>query len=185
MSFGTCGKRRSHTPHYLAVARYGAWLVDVRPEPLIKEADRESFAAAAEAAVACGWRYAVAARWREQPSRAWTRWRRGVGRGPIRWGFGRCCSPWRRAGGGPGELVAATGWEPVARAQLLHLLWSRQLGVDLAGPLEDRSFVMSAGETGRWPRRRCWAPPSAPGWCWTGRNGRSSAANDTWVRSSR
>ncbi|WP_254594753.1 hypothetical protein [Streptomyces sp. 8P21H-1] len=34
-----------------------------------------------------------------------------------------------------GELAAATGCEPVARAQLLHLLWSRQLGVDLAGPL--------------------------------------------------
>ncbi|MEU3521138.1 hypothetical protein ABZ770_38790 [Streptomyces sp. NPDC006654] len=65
ISFGTCGKRRTHTPDYLAVTRRGVWLIDVRPEPLIKEADRESFAAAAEMAVACGWRYAVAARWRE------------------------------------------------------------------------------------------------------------------------
>jgi hypothetical protein len=48
-----------------------------------------------------------------------------------------------------GELAAATGCEPVARAQLLHLLWSRQLGVDLVGPLQDRSLVLLAGETGR------------------------------------
>lgn len=61
ISFATCGKRRAHTPDYLAVTRRGVWLIDVRPEPLIKEADRESFAAAAEVAVACGWRYAVAA----------------------------------------------------------------------------------------------------------------------------
>jgi hypothetical protein len=50
---------------YLAVTRRGVWLIDVRPEPLIQESDRESFAATAEVAVACGWRYAVAARWRE------------------------------------------------------------------------------------------------------------------------
>lgn len=62
ISLGTSGKRRSHTPDYLAVTRHGVLLIDVRPEPLIKEADRESFAAAAEVAVAWGWRYAVAAR---------------------------------------------------------------------------------------------------------------------------
>ncbi|MEV6808951.1 hypothetical protein [Streptomyces sp. NPDC051132] len=62
ISFGTCGERRSHTPDYLAVTRHGVRLIDVRAEPLIKGADRESFAAAA---VACGWHYAVAARWRE------------------------------------------------------------------------------------------------------------------------
>jgi hypothetical protein len=34
-------------------------------EPRIEDKDAESFAAAAEAALACGWRYTVAARWRE------------------------------------------------------------------------------------------------------------------------
>ncbi|WP_329468072.1 hypothetical protein [Streptomyces sp. NBC_01431] len=34
------------------MARRGVQLIDVRPEPLFKEADRESFAAAAEVAVA-------------------------------------------------------------------------------------------------------------------------------------
>ncbi|MFI6730885.1 hypothetical protein [Streptomyces atratus] len=48
-----------------------------------------------------------------------------------------------------GELAAATGCEPVTRAQLLHLLWSRRLGLDLASPLGDCSVVVPAGETGR------------------------------------
>src|SRR5437870_477551 len=59
------GKNRGHTPDFLAVTRAGTWLIDVRPEPLIEDKDAESFAAAAEAALACGWRYTVAARWRE------------------------------------------------------------------------------------------------------------------------
>jgi hypothetical protein len=62
ISFGTCGKRRSDIPDYLAVTHRGVWLIDIRPEALVKGADRESFAAIA---VACGWRYAAAARWRE------------------------------------------------------------------------------------------------------------------------
>ena len=65
LRFTTARKSREHTPDFLAVTRSGTWLIDVRPEPLIGKEDRESFAAAAEAAVACGWRYAVAARWRE------------------------------------------------------------------------------------------------------------------------
>ncbi|MER6141877.1 hypothetical protein ABT174_17760 [Streptomyces sparsogenes] len=147
---------------------------------MIKEADRESLAAATEVAVACGWRYAVAARWREHayagldamPSRRRLR-SEALGLRPVLLA--------ETAGGRrSGELAAATGCAPVARAQLLHLLWSRQLGVDLAGPLEDRSVVMSAAETGRWPRWQCWTSPSTPGWCRTGRFGRSSAANDTW-----
>ncbi|MER5832779.1 hypothetical protein ABT116_18450 [Streptomyces sp. NPDC002130] len=65
ISFGTCGKRRCHIPHYLAVTHHGVWLIDIRPEALIKGTDREPFAAIAEVAVACGWRYAAAALWRE------------------------------------------------------------------------------------------------------------------------
>jgi hypothetical protein len=45
------------------VTRDGTWLIDVRPGTRIEEADRVRFAAAAEAALSCGWRYAVAAGW--------------------------------------------------------------------------------------------------------------------------
>ncbi|MEV6145246.1 TnsA-like heteromeric transposase endonuclease subunit [Streptomyces sp. NPDC051992] len=149
ISFATCGKRRAHTPDYLAVTRRGVWLIDVRPEPLIKEADRESFAAAAEVAVACGWRYAVAARWREHAFAGLDAMasRRRLRSDPL----GLRPVLLAEAGGGRrfGELAAATGCEPVARAQLLHLLWSRHLGVDLAGPLQDCSVVMPAGEACR------------------------------------
>jgi hypothetical protein len=41
-----------------------------------------------------------------------------------------------------GEVAAASGCEPVARAQLLHLIWHRRVGVDLAGPLADRSLLV-------------------------------------------
>ncbi|MBB4889550.1 hypothetical protein FHS38_005626 [Streptomyces netropsis] len=97
ISFGTCGKRRSHTPDYLAVTRRGVWLIDVRPEPLIKEVDRESFAAAAEVAVACGWRYAVAARWREHAFAGLdaTASRRRLRSDPL--GLRQCCLPGLRA----------------------------------------------------------------------------------------
>lgn len=47
-----------------------------------------------------------------------------------------------------GELAAATDCEPVARAQLLHLMRFRQLGIDLSGPLQGRSLVILAGKTG-------------------------------------
>jgi hypothetical protein len=50
LRFDTVDERRSHTPDFLAVTRSRVWLIDVRPEPLIKEKDRESFAAAAEIA---------------------------------------------------------------------------------------------------------------------------------------
>ncbi|WP_217369817.1 DDE-type integrase/transposase/recombinase [Nonomuraea antri] len=40
-----------------------------------------------------------------------------------------------RPGARFGQIAVASGCEPVARAQLLHLLWHRQLGTDLAQPL--------------------------------------------------
>jgi hypothetical protein len=43
-----------------------------------------------------------------------------------------------------GELAAEQTYWPVARAQLLHLLWHRRLGLDLAQPLTDRSQVVLA-----------------------------------------
>ncbi|MFI9842813.1 hypothetical protein ACIHFD_37675 [Nonomuraea sp. NPDC051941] len=47
---------------------------------------------------------------------------------------------------GFGKLVARTSLPAVARAHALHLLWHRQLGVDLSRPLADRSLVCSAAE---------------------------------------
>ena len=144
LRFDVGGKRRSHTPDFLAVTRSGIWLIDVRPEALIKDADRESFAAASEVALACGWRYAVAARWREHVTSTLdtlSSQRRELS-DPLGLRPGLIAS----AGQGLtfGELAASSGCEPVARAQLLHLIWHRQLGVDLAGPLADRSIVVCA-----------------------------------------
>ncbi|WP_257003721.1 TnsA-like heteromeric transposase endonuclease subunit [Streptomyces sp. SA15] len=149
ISFGTGEKDRSHTPDYLAVTRHGVWLIDVRPEALIKESDWESFAAAAEVAVACGWHYTVAARWREHAFAGLDALasRRVLRSDPL--GLRPVLLSGAAGGRRFGELAAATGCEPVARAQLLHLLWSRRLGVDLASPLQDRSIVVPAGETGR------------------------------------
>jgi hypothetical protein len=143
LRFGTVEKSREHTPDFLAVTRSGIWLIDVRPEALIREADRESFAAAAEVAVACGWRYVVAARWREHvPSAldALSSQRRPLS-DPLGLRPGLLCAVTRR-GVRFGELAAASACEPVARAQLLHLIWHRQLGVDLAEPLADRSILV-------------------------------------------
>jgi hypothetical protein len=148
ISFDAGGKRRQHTPDYLVVTRHGVWLVDVRPEELIKKPDWESFAAAAEVAVACGWRYTVAARWREHAFAGLDALasRRRLRSDPL--GLRPVLLAEAAGGRSFGELAAATGCEPVARAQLLHLLWSRQLGVDLASPLEDWSMVVPVGEVG-------------------------------------
>ena len=122
----------------------GVWLIDVRPEPLIKEEDRESFAAAAEVAVSCGWHYVVAGRWRDHVSAAvdaLSSQRRPLS-DPLGLRPGLLASA--RQGLTFGELAAAAACEPLARAQLLHLIWHRRLGVNLAEPLADRSPVVVA-----------------------------------------
>jgi hypothetical protein len=138
------GRRREHTPDFLAVTRSGTWLIDVRPELRIEDKDRESFAAAAEAALACGWRYAVAARWREHvPASldALSSQRRPL-RDPLGLRPGLLAAA-RKQDARFGEAAAASGCEPVARAQLLHLIWQRQIGIDLAEPLADRSLLVA------------------------------------------
>ena len=118
------------------MTRSGTWLIDVRPEPLIGDKDAESFAAAAEAALACGWRYTVAARWREHVLAsldALSSQRRPLS-DPLGLRPGLLAAAGKR-GARFGEVAAASGCEPVARAQLLHLIWHRQVGIDLAGPL--------------------------------------------------
>jgi hypothetical protein len=143
LRFGTGAGSREHTPDFLAVTGAGTWLIDVRPERLIGEADMESFAAADELAVACGWRYAVAARWRDHvPSTldALSSQRRPLS-DPLGLRPGLLAAA-ARPGARFGEVAAASGCEPVARAQLLHLLWHRRLGIDLAEPLADRSLLV-------------------------------------------
>ena len=63
LRFGRTAGERVHTPDYLVRTSSGTWLIDVRPAELIEDKDRESFAAAAELARACGWGFAVAAGW--------------------------------------------------------------------------------------------------------------------------
>jgi hypothetical protein len=46
-----------HIPDFLALTADGGLLVDVRPGERIGDDDRVRFAAAAEVALACGWRY--------------------------------------------------------------------------------------------------------------------------------
>jgi hypothetical protein len=139
----TAGKNREHTPDFLAVTRSGIWLIDVRPGPLIGDKDAESFAAAAEAALACGWRYTVAARWREHVLAsldALSSQRRQLS-DPLGLRPGLLAAA-EKQGARFGETAAASGCEPVARAQLLHLIWHHRIGIDLAEPLADRSLLV-------------------------------------------
>lgn len=145
LRFGAGGKWRVHTPDFLAVTRSGAWLIDVRPEHLIKEPDAESFAAAAEVALACGWRYTVVGRWRVNALTAVDAM--SSQRRPLSDPLVLRPALLEAAAGGRtfGELAAATRCPPAARAQLLHLLWHRKLGIDMSRPLADSSAVRLAG----------------------------------------
>jgi hypothetical protein len=99
--------------------------------------------------MACGWHYVVAARWREHvvPTLDALSSRRRPLSDPLK------LRPILLAAARRGltfrELAAASVCEPVARAQLLHLIWHRRLGVDLAEPLADRSVVVCAQEAVR------------------------------------
>ncbi|MFI7358254.1 TnsA-like heteromeric transposase endonuclease subunit [Streptomyces avidinii] len=142
LRFTTCQRPGRHTPDFLALTRGTALLIDVRPADLIKPDDVVKFAAAQRAAGAAGWQYAVVAGWRPRP-----------------WAALEALSARRRAMSDPlgllpelleltaeqprrlGELVAATSWPTLARAYVLHLLWSRRLTVDLALPLGDESWI--------------------------------------------
>ncbi|WP_223775403.1 TnsA-like heteromeric transposase endonuclease subunit [Streptomyces sp. 135] len=143
--FRTAEKWRKHTPDFFAVTKTGTWLIDVRSRPLIKPEDLQSFAAAEEVAVACGWHYTVVSEWRPQV-------RSTIGamygrRRPTRDMLGVQAGLLAHAAEGVtfGELAAAQAYWPVARAHLLHLLWHRRLGIDLSHPLTDGSRVVLAG----------------------------------------
>jgi hypothetical protein len=141
---------REHVPDFLAVFRDGSrWLLDVRPAALVKEKDETCFAAAAEAALAAGWRYSVVAGWRPHVLAGLDAL--SAQRRDLKDQLGLQGRLLQAASEGPaafGDLAAATSLPAVARAHALHLLWRRRLGTDLSRPLGDRSLVWLAAESG-------------------------------------
>lgn len=144
MRFSTRDGWRAHTPDFLVLTAAGTWLLDVRPESRIKEDDVPGFAAAAEAALACGWCYGVVTGWRAHVTATLdtlSSQRRRLN-DPL------LLQPslLRAAALRPrpfGELVEEAAVPPVARAHLLHLLWHRRLSIDLGAPLNDATLVQS------------------------------------------
>jgi hypothetical protein len=139
-----------HIPDFLAVTRGGGGLlIDVRPGDRIGEEDGVRFAAAAETALACGWRYLVVTGWRrhvlsslDSLSAQRRRLTDPLGVQDELLAVARC-APTRF-----GDLVAATALPAVARAHALHLIWHRRLGIDMAAPLTDATVVWAA--TAEW-----------------------------------
>ncbi|MFJ7243994.1 TnsA-like heteromeric transposase endonuclease subunit [Kitasatospora sp. NPDC098652] len=150
LDFEHVGGRSAHVPDFLAVMPDGTrWMLDVRPADLIRDEDLVKFAATREAAASAGWRYSVVAGWRRHVL--------GVvdalsaRRRPRSDRLGLQPLLLERAARGPvrfSDLVASTPWPLPARAEALHLLWHRRLGVDLAAPLGDGSPVWLGAAAG-------------------------------------
>jgi hypothetical protein len=142
LRFDTVDGVRRHVPDFLAVSRTGILLVDVRPGDRVGREDRVAFAAANEAALACGWRYLVVAGWRGGVTAtldALSAQRRGL---DDRLGLQKQLVEAVAAGPVPfGVLVASTSLPVVARAHALHLIWHRRLSIDLGRSLDDRALV--------------------------------------------
>jgi hypothetical protein len=140
---------RSHIPDFLVVTANGVWLFDVRPAGRIGLRDEVAFAASAEAALSAGWGYRVVSGWRAQVLTgldALSAQRRAL---PDPFGIVAAVLERAAAGGCRfGDLAGSGPDQGVRRAHVLHLLWSRRLGVDLAVPLGDASPVWIAGGRG-------------------------------------
>lgn len=146
LRFRTKTGTSEHIPDFLAVLRDGRrWLLDVRPAGHIEDDDAVKFAAAAETALAEGWRYSVVTGWRPHVLSvvdALSAQRRPL-QDPLGLQEQLLAAAW--AGATPfGELAAGTSLPVVARAHALHLLWHRRLGVDLARPLGNGSLIWAA-----------------------------------------
>lgn len=144
LRFVTRAGSAEHIPDFLAVTGMGGLLVDVRPAGRIGEDDRVRFAAAAECAVTCGWRYLVVTGWRRHvlESLDTVSAQRRPLVDPL--GLQETLLANVETAGRFGALVAATRLPAVARAHALHLIWHRRLGVNLAVPLNDAAPVWSA-----------------------------------------
>ena len=151
MRFESAAGPREHVPDFLAVTGEGTWLLVVRPADRIEPPDRVKFAASAEAALACGWRYAVVGGWR--PHVMTTLDTLSAQRRPLIDPLGLAGALLAGAGGGPvrfADLVAATCCPAVARAFAIHLIWHRVLAIDLAEPSGNSSLVWrGAARSGR------------------------------------
>ncbi|MEU0764023.1 TnsA-like heteromeric transposase endonuclease subunit [Streptomyces microflavus] len=155
MEFEGEGGWREHIPDFLLISGRGRWLVDVRPAGRMDEDDLMKFAASSEVALALGWGYAVVTGWR-----------------PLTWRnvdllYSRRRPMQDRLGLMPRLMQTARAaqelsqpltfraladtceFPALARPVILHLLWHRQLGVDLAAPFGDGSVVRVVREAVR------------------------------------
>ncbi len=149
MRFESVSGPREHTPDFLAVTGEGTWLLDVRPADRIGAADRVKFAASAEAALACGWRYGVVGGWR--PHVMTTLDTLSAQRRPLSDPLGLAGALRSAVAGGPvrfADLAAATCCPAVARAFAIHLIWHRVLAIDLAVPFGDSALVWRGAARG-------------------------------------
>lgn len=145
LDFEHVGGPSWHIPDFLALISGGMWLLDVRPMELIKDGDALKFAAAREVAAACGWRYSVVAGWRPH---VWSVLDHlSSRRRPARDLLGMRDQLLAAIGSQKGrvmafsELANTTSVPSVGRANIVRLLWQRELGVDLGSPLHDSSLV--------------------------------------------
>ncbi|WP_331750113.1 TnsA-like heteromeric transposase endonuclease subunit (plasmid) [Streptomyces sp. NBC_01707] len=145
LDFDHAGGQSWHIPDFLAVIGGGMWLLDVRPMELVKGADALKFAAAREVAAACGWRYSVVAGWRPH---VWSVLDHlSSRRRPVRDLLGMRHQLLTAVGGTEDRVMTfsaladATSVPSVGRANIVRLLWQRELGIDLGSPLRDTSLV--------------------------------------------
>lgn len=142
LRFSADGGWHVHTPDFLAYTRNGQWLIDARPAPRVCGEDRVAFGAAAEVAAMLGWRYVLVTGWKPHvvttlDTLSAQRWRLSDRLGLVDVLLDALT-------GGPRPFAGLAEWTvppAVARAYLLHLLWHRRLGMDLAHPLGDRTLV--------------------------------------------
>ncbi|OEJ36121.1 hypothetical protein BGK67_31895 [Streptomyces subrutilus] len=140
------GRRMEHVPDFAVLHDGGVLVADVRPGGRGERVDAVKFAATARAASAAGWSYVLVAGGHPRAVtglEALARWRR-----PMQDPLGLQDQLLAAVKAGPMRLrplVASTGIPAVTRTHLLHLIWHRQLAVDLDHPLNDASWVHPVG----------------------------------------
>jgi hypothetical protein len=134
---------RETFPDFLVLSRRGRWLVNVKRPGGVRHQHNVSFAAVSEAALVAGWRHVLVAGW--QPNVMGVLDTLSSQRRVLADPLGLQGELLAAATAQPqqfGELVDATSLPAVARAHALHLLWRRQLSVDLSQPLTSQSEVL-------------------------------------------
>ncbi|WP_233436094.1 TnsA-like heteromeric transposase endonuclease subunit [Streptomyces anulatus] len=155
LKFEGQGGWREHIPDFLLLSRRGRWLVDIRPEGRMSDDDLMKFAATSEVALTLGWGYTVVTGWRPLTWRNVDLLysRRRPMRDPL--GLKPLLLQAVRAAQAVSEpitfrqLADTFEFPALARPVILHLLWHRQLGVDLTAPFGDSSVLRLGRETAR------------------------------------